>query len=89
MVHAKKAWQLHTHQLGQPFSQTKQKTYQQRLSTYQLLFLCLFGLGLDWLLVGGGGPVVLDWSWIALPTVGLFEVISLAACKHKHKHNSN
>ena len=37
-----------------------------------LLFLCLFGLGLDWLSVGGGGAVVLDWSWIALPIAGLF-----------------
>ena len=36
------------------------------------LFLYLFGLGLDWLSVGGGGAVVLDWSWIALPIAVLF-----------------
>ena len=76
----------YTYELGQHFSQTKQKTYQQRLSTYQLLFLCLFGLGLDWLSMGGGGPVV---SLLALPIAGLFEDVSLAACKHKHKHNGN
>ena len=36
--------------------------------------------------MGGGGPVV---SLLALPTAGLFEDVSLAACKHKHKHNSD
>ena len=36
--------------------------------------------------MGGGGPVV---SLLALPTAGLFEGVSLAACKHKHKHNSD
>ena len=56
------------------------------------LFLCLFGLGLDWLSVGGGGVLVATLSFelgCALPTVGLFAWPSLAACKHKHKHNNN
>ena len=38
-----------------------------------LLFLCLFGLGLDWLLVGGGGALVVTSSLelsCALCTVG-------------------
>ena len=40
-----------------------------------LLFLCLFGLGLDWLSVGGGGAVVvtsLVELGCALPITGLF-----------------
>ena len=39
------------------------------------LFLCLFGLGLDWLSMGGGGAVVvtsLVELGCALPTTGLF-----------------
>ena len=39
------------------------------------LFLCIFGLGLDWLSVGGGGALVVTLSFelgCALPTVGLF-----------------
>ena len=39
------------------------------------LFLCIFGLGLDWLSVGGGGALVVTLSFelgCAQPTVGLF-----------------
>ena len=45
------------------------------LITAIYLFLCLFGLGLDWLSVGGGGALMVTLSFelgCAMSTVGLF-----------------